>query len=184
MDLDAKLVACHSEKDQAAPTHKGGFGFHSLLCFRASTGEALSGWLRPGLSGANTAANRIAVFCETLAQLPDAHRHGTVTLIRADSAGSAKVLAHVRDVRKRGIRTFFSVGYAVTEPVRRAVVDRLWHLALDQDGTLRGGAEVAELTGMVDLDGYPASTRIIVRREGPHPGAQPSLFDQDEAAAA
>ncbi len=104
--------------------------------------------------------------------------------IRADSAGSAKAfLAHVRDVRKRGIRTFFSVGYAITEPVRRAVramPDRLWHPALNQDGTLRDGAEVAELTGMVDLDGYPAGTRIIVRRERPHPGAQLSLFDQDE----
>lgn len=33
---------------------------------------------------------------------------------------------------------------------------------------------------MVDLTGYPAGTRIIVRRERPHPGAQLSLFDQDE----
>jgi hypothetical protein len=75
------------------------------------------------------------------------------------------------------------VGYAITEPVRRAIramPDRLWPPALDQDGTLRDGAEVAELTGMVDLTGYPAATRIIVRRERPHPGAQLSLFDQDE----
>ncbi|GHD92789.1 hypothetical protein GCM10010508_47010 [Streptomyces naganishii JCM 4654] len=33
---------------------------------------------------------------------------------------------------------------------------------------------------MVDLGGYPAGTRIIVRRERPHPGAQLSLFDLDE----
>lgn len=103
---------------------------------------------------------------------------------RTDSAGSAKAfLAHVRDVRKRGIRTFFSVGYAITDPVRRAVramPGHLWHRALNQDGTLRAGAEVAELTGMVDLNGYPAGTRIIVRRERLHPGAQLSLFDQDE----
>lgn len=57
---------------------------------------------------------------------------------------------------------------------------RLWHPALDQDGTLRDGAEVAELTGMVDLVGYPAGTRVMVRRERPHPRAQPTLFDQDE----
>lgn len=184
LDVDATLVACHSEKEQAAPTYKGGFGFHPLLCFLANTGEAVSGRLRPGNSGANTAADHIAVFDQALAQIPDAHRHGTDILIRADSAGSAKAfLAHVRDVRKRGIRTFFSVGYAVTEPVRRAVramPGPLWHPALDQDGTLRDGAEVAELTGLVDLDGYPAGTRIIVRRERPHPGAQLSLFDQDE----
>ncbi|WP_030590748.1 MULTISPECIES: hypothetical protein [Streptomyces] len=42
-------------------------------------------------------------------------------------------------------------------------------------------APSAELTGMADLTGYPAGgTRIIVRRERPHPGAQLSLFDQDE----
>jgi hypothetical protein len=44
---------------------------------------------------------------------------------------------------------------------------------------MRDGAEAVELTGMVDLDGYPAGTRIIVRRERP-PGAQLSLFDHDE----
>jgi hypothetical protein len=184
LDLDATLVTCHSEKEQAAPTYKGGFGFHPLLCFLANTGEAVSGRLRPGNSGANTAADHITVFDQALAQIPDAHRHGTDILIRADSAGSAKAfLAHVRDVRKRGIRTFFSVGYAITEPVRRAVramPDRLWHPALNQDGTLREGAEIAELTGMIDLADYPAGTRIIVRRERPHPGAQLSLFDQDE----
>ncbi|WSE08948.1 IS1380 family transposase [Streptomyces sp. NBC_01445] len=184
LDLDATLVTCHSEKEQAAPTYKGGFGFHPLLCFLANTGEAVSGRLRPGNSGANTAADHIAVLDQALAQIPDAHRHGIDILVRADSAGSAKAfLAHVRDLRKRGIRTFFSVGYAITEPVRRAVramPDRLWHPALDQDGTLRDGAEVAELTGMVDLGGYPTGTRIIVRRERPHPGAQLSLFDQDE----
>ncbi|GGN45698.1 IS1380 family transposase [Streptomyces fuscichromogenes] len=184
LDLDATLVACHSEKEQAAPTYKGGFGFHPLLCFLADTGEAVSGRLRPGNSGANTAADHIAVLDHALAQIPDAHRHGTDILVRADSAGSAKAfLTRVRDLRKQGIPTFFSVGYAITEPVRRAIramPDRLWHPALDQDGTLRDGAEVAELTGMVDLDGYPTGTRIIVRRERPHPGAQLSLFDQDE----
>lgn len=163
LDLDATLVTCHSEKEQAAPTYKGGFGFHPLLCFLANTGEALSGRLRPGNAGANTAADHITVLDQALAQLPDAHRHGTDILVRTDSAGSAKAfLAHLRGLRKRGVPTFFSVGYAITEPVRRAIralPDRLWHPALNQDGTLRDGAEVAELTGMVDLDGYPAGTR-------------------------
>ncbi|MEU2427457.1 IS1380 family transposase [Streptomyces sp. NPDC007851] len=184
LDLDATLVTCHSEKEQTAPTYKGDFGFHPLLCFLANTGEAVSGRLRPGNSGANTAADHVVVLDQALAQIPDAHRHGTDILVRGDSAGSAKAfLAHVRDVRKQGIRTFFSVGYAITEPVRRAIrsmPDRLWHPALDQDGALRDGAEVAELTGMVDMDGYPPGTRIIVRRERPHPGAQLSLFDRDE----
>lgn len=184
LDLDATLITSHSQKDQAAPTYRGGFGFHPLLCFLANTGEAMSGRLRPGNAGANTAADHITVFDQALAQIPDAHRHGTDILVRTDSAGSARAsLSHVRDMRKRGIRTFVSVGYAVTESVRdaiRAVPDRLWHPALDQDGSLRADAEVTELTGMVELTGYPGGTRIIVRRERPHSGAQLSLFDQDE----
>jgi hypothetical protein len=55
LDLYATLVTCHSEKQQAAPTYRGGFGYHPLLCFLANTGEALSGRLRPGNAGANTA---------------------------------------------------------------------------------------------------------------------------------
>ncbi|WP_443069307.1 IS1380 family transposase [Streptomyces sp. NBC_01362] len=184
LDLDATLITCHSEKEAAAPTYKGGFGFHPLLCFLANTGEALSGQLRPGNAGANTAADHITVLDDALAQIPDVHRHGTDILVRTDSAGSAKAfLAHIRALREHGLNLRFSVGYAVTEPVRRAVraiPDAFWHPALDQNGTLRDGAEVAELTGMVDLTGYPADTRIIVRRERPHPGAQLSLFDQDE----
>jgi Transposase DDE domain group 1 len=184
LDLDATLVTCRSEKEQAAPTYKRGYGYHPLLCFLDNTGEALAGLLRPGNAGANTAADHIAVLDAALAQIPDAHRHGTDILIRADSAGGAKVfLAHVRALRERGIHTFFSVGCAVTEPIRRAIralPDHLWHPALEQDGTLRTGAEVAELTGTVDLADHPDCTRIIVRRERPHPGAQLSLFDLDE----
>ncbi len=184
LDIDATLVTCHSEKEQAAATYKRGFGYHPLLCFLDNTGEALAGVLRPGNAGANTAADHITVLDAALAQIPDAHRHGTTILIRTDSAGGPKAfLAHVRALRERGIHTSFSVGYAVTDQVRRAIralPDHLWHPALEQDGPLRNGAEVAELTGMVDLPDHPDSTRIIVRRERPHPGAQLSLFDLDE----
>ncbi|MFF5369719.1 transposase [Streptomyces sp. NPDC013187] len=108
LDLDATLVTTHSEKEQAAATYQRGFGYHPLLCFLDNTGEALAGVLRPGNAGANTAADHIAVLDAALAQIPDAHRHGTGILIRADSAGGAKVfLAHVRALRERGIHTFF-----------------------------------------------------------------------------
>lgn len=144
----------------------------------------MSGRLRPGNSGANTAADHIAVLDDALAQIPDAHRNGTQILVRTDSAGSAKAfLTHIRTLREHGLNLRFSVGYAITEPVRRAIrslPEDLWYPALDQNGTLRDGAEVAELTGMVDLAGYPVGTRITVRRERPHPGAQLSLFDHDE----
>jgi hypothetical protein len=36
---------------------------------------------------------------------------------------------------------------------------------------------VTELTDLVDLDTWPEDTRLIMRRERPHPGAQLTLFD-------
>lgn len=42
LDVDATIVVCHSEKEQAAKTRKTSFGYHPLLCFLDATGEALS----------------------------------------------------------------------------------------------------------------------------------------------
>ncbi|WP_269856137.1 hypothetical protein [Streptomyces sp. RPT161] len=57
-----------------------------------------------------------------LAQIRDAHRHGTEILIRTDNAGSTEAfLTHLRSLRRQGIQTRFSVGHPVTEPVRRAI---------------------------------------------------------------
>ena len=66
LDLDATLVTCHSEKQQAAATYKHGFGYHPLLCFLDSTGEALSGLLRTGRAGSNTTADHITVLDRAL----------------------------------------------------------------------------------------------------------------------
>ena len=41
----------------------------------------------------------------------------------------------------------------------------------------RPGAWVAELTGLLDLAGWPAGMRVIVRKERPHPGAQLRFTD-------
>jgi hypothetical protein len=51
--------------------------------------------------------------------------------------------------------------------------------ALDQDGTQRENGEIAEITDHVDLSSWPAGTRLIVRRERPHPGAQLSFTDEN-----
>jgi len=86
-------------------------------------------------------------------------------------------LRHIRSLREHGVRTCFSVGVAITEPIRTAVqacVD--WQPAIDADRGLRDGAEIAEITHLLDLSAYPDGTRMIVRRERPHPGAQLSLF--------
>ncbi len=136
LDLDATLVTCHSNKEQAAATYKRGFDYHPLLCFLDNPGEALAGLLRPGNAGANTPADHITVLDQALTQIPDAHRHGTPILIRADSTGGAKAfLEHVRAMRSRGILTHFSVIYPVTEPVRqviRALHEQVSHPALNR----------------------------------------------------
>jgi Transposase DDE domain group 1 len=182
LDMDASIVLCHSEKESATPTWKSTFGYHPLFCFLDNTREALAGLLREGRAGSNTTADHITVLDQALEQIPDAHRHGTPILIRADSAGCTHgLLAHIRDLRKHGLDTRFSVGVAITEPIRQAILTAqkhgTWVPALDSDGHPRDGAEICELTGLVPDDGYPTGTRFIVRRERPHPGAQLSLFD-------
>ena len=54
-----------------------------------------------------------------------------------------------------------------------------WSPALDADGEVRDGAWVAELTGLLALDRWPAGMRVIVRVERPHPGAQLRITDHD-----
>jgi hypothetical protein len=51
--------------------------------------------------------------------------------------------------------------------------------AYDADGVEGDGAAVAELTGLLDLRGWPPGMRVIARRERPHPGAQLRLTDID-----
>jgi Transposase DDE domain group 1 len=185
LDLDATIVICHSEKESATPTWKSTFGYHPLLCFLDNTREALSGMLREGRAGSNTTADHITVLDDALAQIPDAYRYGTPILIRSDSAGCTHgLLAHIRDLREHGIDARFSVGVAITEPIRHAILTAkthsTWVPALDNDGQPRDGTDICELTGLVPADGYPPGTRFIVRRERPHPGAQLSLFDTIE----
>src|SRR5690606_12533110 len=58
--------------------------------------------------------------------------------------------------------------------------DRRWRPAITADGVdERAGAEVAEITDLVDLSGWPDKTRMIARREDPHPGAQLTFTDVD-----
>jgi hypothetical protein len=59
----------------------------------------------------------------------------------------------------------------------QALPDRVWEPAYDAGGQPRPGAWVAELTGLLDLSGWPEGMRVIVRRERPHPGAQLRFTD-------
>jgi len=62
LDVDATIVAAHSEKESAAPTFKGSFGFHPIGVWCDNTTELLAARLRPGNAGANTTADHLEVL--------------------------------------------------------------------------------------------------------------------------
>ncbi|MGV1030566.1 MAG: IS1380 family transposase [Dermatophilaceae bacterium] len=188
LDFDATISIAHSEKENAAATWKHTFGFHPLLCFldrpEVAAGEALAGLLRSGNAGSNTAADHIAVLDMALAALPQPARprpgdpSGPRLLARSDSAGATHAFAAA--CRARGVG--FSFGFPVDARIQRIVdviPDACWHPALEPGGDLREGAWVAEATGMIDLDHWPEGSRLILRKERPHPGAQLSFTDVD-----
>ena len=178
IDLDATLIGSHSEKEGAAGNFKGGYGFHPMLAYADETGEALAGELRPGNAGANTAVDQIMVAEHAISQIPEKHIQSIEIVLRADSAGqSHDLLDWCREARIR-----YSVGYELSEAVRAQVLqipDQDWAAAVEQDGTPRSNGQVAEITSHPDLAGWPEGSRVIVRRERPHPGAQLSFTDHD-----
>jgi Transposase DDE domain group 1 len=178
IDVDATLIGAHSEKERAAGNYKHGYGFHPLGAYADQTREALAIMLRPGNAGSNTAADHVAVIDRSLAQIPDAHLETIEILIRADSAGATHGTAdhcHRCDLR-------FSFGYELSEALRAAILATAadaWVPALDQDDSERKNGQVVELTDQIDLSSWPEGSRVIVRRERPHPGAQFSFTDHD-----
>jgi hypothetical protein len=182
IDLDATIVIAHSEKEQATPTWKKTFGFHPMTAWAdhgpGGAGEPLAIVLRPGNAGSNTAADHIEATRLALAQLPRHQRRKA--LIRADSAGGTHEFLTWLTARSR--RLDYSVGLTITGDIQDAIGKipaSAWTQAYDGDGEPRHGAWVAEITGMLDLDGWPAGMRVIVRKERPHPGAQLRFTDID-----
>lgn len=178
LDLDATLIGAHAEKEGTAGNFKGGYGFHPMLAYADQTGEAMGGELRPGNAGANTAADQIQVAELAIAQIPAAHIEHIELLLRVDTAGAThKLLSWAREHRVR-----YSVGYDLSEAVRAAILatpDECWISTTGQDGAARPNGEVCEITAGLDLATWPTGSRVIVRRERPHPGAQLTFTDHD-----
>lgn len=178
IDIDGTLVNSHSEKQGAAGDFKGGFGFHPMLAYFDETSEAAAAVLRPGNAGANTAVDQIQTAEIALNQIPGPDTDRPEVLLRTDSAGAVHDLLDWA----RENRVSFSVGFDLTDPVRAAIT-RIpagdWIPAENQDGKPRENGEVAEITDLLDLTGWPAGSRVILRRERPHPGAQLTFTDQD-----
>ncbi len=174
LDIDASLIEVHSEnKVGAAPNYKKGYGFHPMLCFANVT--------------ANTVADHVRVLDAAIGQLPAviASGHSVAddklatrsVVVRADSAGCTTGFLSAC----RGRHVGFFVTARSTTQVMNAVFDAVgaedvWLAALTQDGLLREGAAVAELTSLIEHSTLPEGTRLIVRREPLHSGAQRSLI--------
>lgn len=165
LDLDATLVTAHSDKESAAATWKGGFGFHPLLGFvdhgDGGTGEPVAELLRPGNAGSNTAADHVLVLEQALAQIPEQLRQpdeqGRVAmLIRTDAAGATQEFT--KHVAQAGMQ--FSVGAYLHHFAIEAVLGQIpkkgaWNPAYDAQSTPRDGAWVVEVTNLVDLSAWP-----------------------------
>jgi hypothetical protein len=190
LDVDATITVDHSDnKENAAATWKKTFGFHPLLVFLdrpdIAAGEALAGLLRKGNAGSNTTADHISVLGQALASLPAQYRPGPdnpdapKVLIRSDSAGATYGFAAA--CRTSGVG--FSLGAVIDAPIHDTVevlnTADGWYPAIDSGGATRDGAWVAEATALVDLSKWPTGTRLILRKERPHPGAQLRFTDSD-----
>jgi Transposase DDE domain group 1 len=188
LDLDATLVIAHSDKEWAAKTWKKTFGFHPLLGYidhgDGGTGEPVAGLLRRGNAGSNTTADHIDVLDQALAQLPDqiraADEHGKrAILVRTDAAGAT----HGFTQRIVGLGMQFSVGAYLHHFDIPTVLARIpttaWTPAYNADGKPRDGAWVCEVTNLANLTAWPEGTRLILRKERPHPGAQLHFTDTD-----
>jgi Transposase DDE domain group 1 len=142
----------------------------------------------------NTAADHVTVLDAALAQLP-AHLRArdekgrVAVLVRTDAAGATKAFAAHLD--ERGVE--FSVGASFAHldvaTALAAIPKRAWTPAYQarrpraaETGVQiepRDGAWIAEATGLIPLAGWPAGTRLILRKERPHPGAQLRITDRD-----
>jgi len=207
--LDASVVTCHSDKQGAEPNFKG-FGLHPLGAWCDNTTEPLSGMLRPGSAGSNTAADHITVLDAAIEALPPPHRRRL--MVTCDGAGASHDLITRLDklAARPGYQVIYSVGWELGQREKAAlakVPGQAWQIAVDERGEVRERradgacgdlrcahrecwieeAHVTELTGLLregpagdQLAGWPALMRVFARRERPHPGAQLTLFEAED----
>jgi len=99
-------------------------------------------------------------------------------LIRTDGAGGTHKLLEFLTTQHLS----YSVGFGLSETITAVlplIPASVWTPAYDAEQTPREEAWIAELTDLVDLSGWPAGMRLILRKERPHPGAQLRFTDAD-----
>lgn len=157
LDFDATLVTCQSEKSRRrSPTNAASAITQSCTSWtiQAKAWPACSGratpepappsttspsWTRPSPRSPTPTATAPTCSCAPIA--PAAPKRSCTTYARYASVASTR-----------------SSRLGIPSPSRfrpiQARPDHLWHPALEQDGSLRTGTQVAELTGMVKLEGW------------------------------
>jgi hypothetical protein len=111
--------------------------------------------LRAGNVGSNTPADHIEAARLPLAQLPRHLRRRV--LVRTGSGGGTRGFLEWLTAPSRRLR--HSVGMTITADMHAAILKlpaSAWTPAYDGDGQARDGARVDDVTGPLDLSGWPA----------------------------
>jgi hypothetical protein len=100
-------------------------------------------------------------------------------LVRTDAAGAT----HAFTTRIAELGMEFSVGAYLhhfdIHTILARIPKKAWTPAYNADGKPRDGAWVVEVSGLADLSAWPEGTRLVLRKERPHPGAQLRITDVD-----
>jgi hypothetical protein len=170
IDLDGTLITAHSDKENARPTWKMGYGFHPLGAWLANTRECLAMLLRPGNAGSNTFTDHKEVLTAALRQVPAAFRRRI--LIRLDGAGASHDLVkHLLSLSTKRMTVLFTCGWTILpadEEAIAALPGSAWQPGLLQDGGLEDDKDCAEITYLMSrADDWPDGLRFIARRVKP-----------------
>ena len=190
LDFDATLVNSYSEKQDATPTYKKGFGFFPSGC---GATRRRSRWPRccvRGTPGPTTPTTKSSCSTGRCRGCPRSTRPVTSATTIRPSSCTPSWCGPTRPGPPTDSWTAivaancdFSIGFPIDQGVRDALVlvqEEDWVQARETDGSVRDGAWVTELTDLIPLAAWPEDTRLIMRRERPHPGAQLTLFDTAE----
>jgi cytochrome c1 len=170
IDMDATLVTACSDKGNARPVWKMGYGFHPLAAWCINTRECLDMLLRPGNAGSNTFEDHKEVLTAALKQVPASFRRRI--LVRIDGAGAShKLLEHLLTLTAKRRALLFTCGWIILDACEQAIAslpETAWQPGLLQDGGLEDDKDCAEITHLMTRAGdWPSSLRFIARRVKP-----------------
>ncbi len=166
IDIDATLVTAHSEKEQAKPTYKRGFGFHPLMAFidhgPDGTGEAAAAILRPGNAGSNTAADHITLTQKILQQVPGMPRSpvpapATSTCIRRSTGSPALPIPRRYPTRRPPRQSGSCTAHGCSSPPTASCTSTAWS---PTTGPATGRRTSRKCSTVAGISGSPR-TRLV-----------------------